>query len=151
MKVCIDCGVEVSMRNKGGRCHPCSVSNPERRAKVSAALHARWECWRDDPEQMERVRTVSRKARTAQTAAHWCPREYADYNRKLKGRGFSVEERKRIIAEEQARDEKRRLAAMTPFERQMERLAKGARLVDVVPMRRGDPVVTLGGVSAGLL
>lgn len=88
----------------------------------------------------------------------WCPEEHWGLNAKLKANGFRLPDRKRIIADEVARlareanaAEAARLAAMTPFERQLERVRNGARVVDKLVLRRADSAFTLGGVASGML
>ena len=85
--------------------------------------------------------------RTAHLA--WCPQDYWPMNATLKANGYRLAERKAMIAEEIARRERRRIAALSPFERQQERLAAGAKLITVQPLRRPEPTMTLGGVSSG--
>lgn len=62
-------------------------------------------------------------------------------------RVVSAKEAKRLILEDMAAKERARLAAMTPFERQMERVRNGAQLVEKFVPRRADPAFTLGGVA----
>ena len=81
----------------------------------------------------------------------WHPPEYADLNALLRRKKVSIAERKRIILEMVAADERRRLAALSPHERQLERVRQGARVVTVHPMPSRQHTHTLGGVSAGLL
>lgn len=59
----------------------------------------------------------------------------------------SAKEAKRLIREDIASKERARLAAMTPFERQLERVRNGAQLVEKFVPRRADPTFTLGGVA----
>ncbi len=93
------------------------------------------------------------KAGQAIRARHlaWCPERYWPLNAELKRAGFKIAERRRLIADQAAADERARLAAMDPLERQMERLAKaGGLLVEVQPIRRSEPTMTLGGVPSSL-
>ncbi len=65
----------------------------------------------------------------------WCPPARLDeYRRAAKSMGAA--EARRIIE-----------ADMTPFERQMARVAAGAKLIEVRPLRRAEHAYTLGGVS----
>ena len=67
----------------------------------------------------------------------WCPpARRAEYDRLRQKHGAA---------------EARRLteAAMSPFERQLARVAAGAKLITVQPLRRAEPTMTLGGVSSG--
>ncbi len=72
-------------------------------------------------------------------ALNWCPparrAEYASARAAL-----GAAEARRIIE-----------ADMTPFERQMARIAAGAQLVAAPDTRTGGPAYTLGGISSGML
>lgn len=93
------------------------------------------------------VRAKAGRKRT-DTVLAWCPPEYRDRYRHLKdSQLLRAAEARRIIEDEIATDERRRLAAMTPHERQLERIRNGARIVEVQPLRRADPAITLGGVA----
>jgi hypothetical protein len=86
----------------------------------------------------------------------WCPPEYREQYLRLmrnghKNAAIARREITAIIEQDAARKaeaQQARLAEMTPFERQMEAVRNGARLVEKVqmPSRRYD--YTLGGVSA---
>lgn len=76
----------------------------------------------------------------------WCPADRRAELHKLCRRN-GVAEGERIMREDLAAIERRRLAAMTPHERQMERVRNGAQLVDKFVPRRADPTFTLGGVA----
>lgn len=113
-------------------------------------------------------RAANGKKRSA-TMLAWCPPEWRDHYRGLIKRGrrkpvaqamtfaaiAEAERRAEIDRAEAARlAEKERaaaLAAMTPFERQLARVAAGVALIPKPRLRRADPDFTLGGVSAGLL
>ncbi len=58
-----------------------------------------------------------------------------------------------IEAERAAADAVRRAEAARPksFEEQLERVRNGAKLIAVVPLRRPDPTMTLGGIATGAL
>lgn len=141
---------------------------PEVKARHRAACLAAQE--RMDPEVRERQRASGRahgaanlastrspesRARAGaairRTRMAWCPEAYWPLADRLKRAGIRLDERKRMIAEQIAVDERARLAAMTPFERQLARVAAGAKLVEVTPLRRSDPDYTLGGVSSSYL
>lgn len=88
----------------------------------------------------------------------WCPTEYRALNSELRERGHSLADRKAMIADQIAADQRRaveaeraRITAMTPFERQMEAVRNGARLVDKVAMPTRELTFTVGGVSGGML
>jgi hypothetical protein len=79
-------------------------------------------------------------------------------NLSLHRQGYPVGERKQMVATQMLADAQRaeaaeaaRVASISPFERQMERVRNGARLIEKPVFRRADPSYTLGGVSAGML
>lgn len=100
-----------------------------------------------------------RGASVSETRMAWCPPELREEYRDLVRRQrLPAAEARAIIeaqavrnAERAAKAEADRLAAMTPLERQLERVAKGARVIKVHPFRKAGPEMTLGGVSAGML
>ena len=77
----------------------------------------------------------------------WCPEHYWPMNEELRKRGMLLAERQTIIADEVARAERRRIAALDPLERQLERLRNGAQLVPTFKPSRAGPDYTLGGVA----
>lgn len=116
-----------------------------RAADVLKAWHAKtdrdWSEWHQ-----------ARAVRQSERALAWCPAERRDEYRALaKKKGIGPKEAKRLMLEQFDHEERRRLAAMSPFERQMELVRKGAKLVEVKPLRRADHAYTLGGVSSGSL
>lgn len=125
------------------------LADPAEREKLRQAGHrtGKKNFWRHgDPEMQSGAREAIRRALLA-----WCPEAYWPLNADLKRRHFTLPERQRIVGEQRTRDEQDRLAAMTPFERQLERVRNGAQLIEVRPMRSADPAFTLGGVSSGML
>lgn len=80
------------------------------------------------------------------------PPEHHDTVRRLvRSNLATAAEARAIVRDQVAATERRRLAAMTPFERQMDRLANGAQLVEKPVLRRAEPDFTLGGVATGAL
>lgn len=76
------------------------------------------------------------------------PKHLRDEVRRLnRQQHIPAAEARRLVLEQAAADERRRLAAMTPHDRRLERIRNGARIVEVHPMRRADPAYTLGGVA----
>ncbi|MEH3121111.1 MAG: hypothetical protein PGN16_03880 [Sphingomonas phyllosphaerae] len=90
-------------------------------------------------------------AATRRTRMAWCPEAYWPLNAKLARDGIRLDDRKRMIAEQVAADERAKDAALTPFERQLARVAAGAKLIEVRPIRRIEPDMTLGGVASSYL
>jgi hypothetical protein len=162
MRTCA-CGAPISLRSRG-RCHPCAAVDPERRAKIAEAQRKRWADRLTDPDERRRAiesgRALSRlhpptRERVEQQQASreklaWCPPQYAGLNTELRRKRIPAAERRRVIADQAAADERARLAAMTPFERQMDRVRQGAGITECVPMPSRQ-YGTLGGVSGGML
>lgn len=65
-------------------------------------------------------------------------------------KSFNAAEARRMILEDEAAIERKRLAAMTPFERQMAKVAAGARVIPVFKPTTGH-AFTLGGVATGMI
>lgn len=146
-----------------------SARTPEIRARISAGVKAY--CAR--PEEIERRRALGRKnwhltigsengrngaanleviarrgAKLSETLMGWCPPEYrAEYRELFKRNHNMTKERARKIILDRIEAKK---AAMSPFERQMEALRNGARLVEKPILRRPDYAYTLGGVVGEL-
>ena len=80
----------------------------------------------------------------------WLPDEWRKRYGYLRTRYGAAEARARVEAEIAAAA-RARLAAMTPFERQLERVRNGAKLVEKLVFRSADPAYTLGGVATGML
>ncbi|WP_375272071.1 hypothetical protein [Sphingomonas sp.] len=96
------------------------------------------------------VRARAGAARSA-TVLRDIPEAYRDEYRALCRSGnMSAPEAKAAILAQVKSDERARLAAMSPLERQMERLNAGAALVEVKPRRSAEHAMTLGGVVAYL-
>lgn len=130
-------------------------SKPEMREKMSMSMKAALA----DPAKAANHRAASRenlrrwhqttdidwsahhKAR-ARATAPWCPADRYDELLKL-SKALGRAEAERVLKEDIVAKER----AMTPFERQMARVAAGAKLVEVRPLRRADHDFTLGGVA----
>lgn len=81
----------------------------------------------------------------------WCPERYWPLNFELRRAGYRLAERKQMVADQIAIDEREARAAETPFERQMAQVAAGAQIIAKFTPRKADPDFTLGGVSGGML
>jgi hypothetical protein len=149
---------------------------PESRARASAAAIAfnasraadpAWRAHKVAAAHKMRLTPVSKDVRKraarkcADTRLAWCPAEYRELNDTLYRKGVLLAERKQMIATEMLRDahrremaalaaERARRSAMSPFERQEERLRNGASVVTKFTPRRADPSYTLGGVVGAI-
>lgn len=137
------------------------VSDPAFREKHNAASAARLAKWRKtDPgatfmnanshANLARANTPEGQLKRRASQLAGIPQDRWDEYTGL-ARRMPAAEARRIILADIAATERRRLAAMTPFERQMDRLANGARLVEKPVLRRVEPNYTLGGVATGAL
>lgn len=92
--------------------------------------------------------------RAASNRARWLgdiPVAYHGLYLELRGHKVPSTEARRMVFEQQAADEARRLAAMTPLERQIDRVRNGARVVEKFRPAAVEHAFTLGGVSGELL
>ena len=133
---CCECGAQLA-RHGAIRCQPCNnrlmatdvVRETRRIANARAAF------WR--PEVREKHNRAI--AHAAARKMSWCPDEYRlEYRRQMKRVGAASA--KAII-----------LAQLSPFERQLARVAAGARLVESFRPVKAEHSFTLGGVSGGML
>lgn len=126
---------EREQRRAHGRHQAAHVlSRPDVRAKILA------------PD----ARSRAGAARSA-TVLRDIPEAYRDEYRALCRSGnMSAPEAKAAILAQVKADERARLAAMTPLERQLEKVRQGAALVEVKPIRSAEHAMTLGGVVAYL-
>lgn len=127
-------------------CRAALFGNPERlerRRKMGAdvfrAFHARkdfdWSTWH-------------RERRALEFA--WLPKELTEEYRSLRNK-VGAEQAKAMILDDLARAERKRLAALSPFERDMERLRNGAGLVAAPDFRTSNPDFTIGGIASASL
>jgi hypothetical protein len=110
-----------------------ALADPEKRGRVIATAAENLRQWHKtttrDWSAHHRARAAARRA--------WCPADrWADYQALRRQSG--AEQAKAMILDEIARAERKRIAAMSPFERDMERLAKGARIVEQFTPRKAD-------------
>jgi len=136
---CSVCNVELGKANHTGRCRKHG-----RYSEARAALPPKIWAKRNKPETVKRVRV--RPPRTRVFLTDWCPPDLIDDARALM-KCVSMAEARRIIEADLAARERKRRAAMTPFERQMDAIRRGVGLVGKVDTSRAYDV-TLGGVSS---
>jgi hypothetical protein len=152
------CNPEVQSRAVAGlRKHLSDPVNHATRVQASAENLARW---RASPEGRERLlanATASlvkarqcdneeRKRRIRRAAYPGIPESRWDECAKL-AKGMPAAEAKRLIREDEALKERKRVSALSPFERDMERLAKGAGLVPQFRPRKADHGFSIVGSS----
>jgi hypothetical protein len=132
--------VAVETMRRAGR---AALANPKHRAwMVEHGKRLARDVLRR-PDVMEKTKAAVSKARKlrAERDLAWCPPEYRGMLERLKrSKKMPAAEAKAAI-----------LAQMTPFERQMARVAAGARLVEAFRPVRADYAMTLAGVSGGML
>lgn len=83
----------------------------------------------------------------------WCPKEWRSRYHSLRSRHGAAEAKRLVLSEINAKrcEEMARLEAMSPFERQMEALKNGARLIAKPTYQRPDYDFTLGGIATGAI
>jgi len=120
-------------------------SDPERAAKLVAKVQANLAlAWSVEARRKWYAGRKEAARRRTETMLGWCPPRWRDEYRRLRncwGRGAA--EARRMIEEKMAIER----ANMTPFERQMEALRNGARLIEKPRFRSREYDFTLGGVS----
>lgn len=135
--------------------------DPEFRAKYTGASAQRLAAWRACEENKGYLHPNSRanlamahtpeftekRVRAVRVAfMGWCPEErWAEY-RKL-ARSVGAPEARRMILADIAAKERDRLAKLSPFERDMERIAKGAGIVEKFTPQRADHAFSIVGSS----
>ena len=168
-RACIDCPSPISRKSTTGRCRRCANvaknSTPEMRAKVRETQLKLWQtperrakivdnlgAWRTTPEGARRHAEMNRQKGRKRTEAllAWCPQERLKRYCALRDRLGAPEAKRRVLAEI-AQAERDRLAAMTPFERQLEAVRNGARVVEKVRVPGREYGFSLTGCSAGML
>jgi hypothetical protein len=137
------------------------ANDPEFRAKHNAASAERLTKWRateagasftnaNSLANLERANTPENTAKRIHAIrSHklgWCPEERWDEYRKL-ARNMPAAEARRIIEADLAAKEAARFKALSPFERDMERIAKGARIVEQFTPRKADHGFSIVGSS----
>lgn len=186
-RLCSDCSTPISLRNRSGRCRPCSfraslanpvvaakrlervalaARNPEVRKRMSEGVSRyRQARMASDPRFAEQCRERGRelaRSRAGNAACPpgsearlragakirakrlcWCPLDRQDEYIALM-RTIGASEARRIILDDIAAQR----ARLTPFERQMEALKRGADLVNKPVFAPREYDFTLGGVSS---
>lgn len=79
----------------------------------------------------------------------WCPPEFREAYATLRKK-VGAAEAKALVMIDVERAERERVASLSPFQRQEERLRKGASVVAKFNPRRADPSYTLGGVVGAI-
>lgn len=88
--------------------------------------------------------------RTHRQAAKWLPNAHrARFFELVREHGF--DDGKQMLQAELAQTRRAEAARPRTFEETLAKVAAGARLVTVTPLRRPDPTMTLGGVATGTL
>lgn len=156
-------GDEVKARAREGQRR--FFADPVNRAAYRERSSNQLAKWRATPEGRDQVRAqaqanlvlaIAPEARERRIhgirSAAWkgIPESRWDEATKL-SKSFGSAEAKRMIMEDEAKRERDRLAAMTPFERQLERVRNGARVVDKVDTRKAAHDFTLGGIATGMI
>lgn len=106
-----------------------ALANPEARAKMVENGRKIARAYLQSPEVLAKLNSPELRERRARTISEmrmaWCPVEYRDLYRELTGSGIRAPEARQMVRDQIARDE----ARLSPFERQMKALERGAKLV----------------------
>lgn len=125
-----------------------ALADPEKRERVASSAAHNLRVWHQTT---TKDWSAHHRARAARSRA-WCPADkWDDYVSLRRQRGVGAERAKAMILDELARAERKRLSAMSPFERDMERLRNGAGLIAAPDFRTGSPDFTIGGVASASL
>jgi hypothetical protein len=141
------------------------LSDPDVRRKHGQRSQEHLRAWRATPEggaamraqariNLQATQTAEGRAKRVRsilaTIYAGIPEHRWDECRALR-RKFGAAEAKRMIVEDEVKRERERIAAMTPFERQLERVKNGAQLVAAPDLRPAPHNFTLGGVASGMI
>jgi hypothetical protein len=168
-RVCSGCPSPIRDSSTSGLCRSCAarakyadptarrvmseakkraLADPVKRARVATTAAHNLSHWHKTT---DRDWSAHNRAQAARRRS-WCPDDkWGDYQALRNMKGMDAASAKAMILDEMARDERKRLASMSPFERDMERLANGAGLVATPDFRTAGPAFTLGGISSAAL
>jgi len=148
---CGTCDKPLGKKNVSGYCRFHSAAGLNSDPVRKALKYARRSATMSAPDR--RARMIAHLGRiSADKVRGWCPPEYVDeYFRLNRKKGLTAPEAKAVILKLAAAAERKRLAAMTPFERSMERIRMGAGITTKPDLRKADPAFTLGGIASGAL
>lgn len=136
-------------------------ADPDFKAKHCAASAERLAKWRETDEGAAFVKAngkanlveanspenTQKRIRAIRAALMgWCPEDRWDEYRKM-ARSMPAPEARRIIEADIAAKERARFKALSPFERDMERIANGARIVEQFRPRKTDHAFSIVGSS----
>lgn len=135
-RACSDCATPISACSRG-RCKSCAAKaryrDPAARQRMSVAKKRALA----DPAKRERVASAA-----SANLRLWHATTDRDWSAWHKQRWAAVRAKAQAVEDEAAR-----LAAMTPFERQLERVRNGARLIEVRPLPSRQYDYSLAGAS----
>ena len=135
--------------------HVANMSDAERERRrargrhiAATILHAEAVRARSNSREAKRKAGVAR----TNTVLAWCPPEYRQRYRDLKASQLMrASEARAMIEDEIAADRRRAWAAMSPLDRDLERMRNGAALVPTFRPTRVEPGFTLGGIGSAAL
>jgi len=156
------CNPEVQARSTAGLKR--YLTDPVHRAERTAMSAKNLARWRASPEGRAKTRefamanlakayefdATERRRRQRQAAYPGIPESRWDECVALK-KHMTAAEAKQMIRDDEALRERKRKAAMSPFERDMERLRNGAGLVAAPDFRTSNPDFTIGGIASASL
>lgn len=115
--------------------------DPDKRERMLSALAAnRAKAWTDEARALWAAGRKEAGRKRHETVMAWCPPEYrAEYRHLRLTKKMLAADAKAFI-----------LAKLTPFEKQMQAVRNGARLVEKPVLRKSEPAFTLGGVVGAI-
>lgn len=123
--------------------------DPAQRARLATAGEKGRQNTTPEAHILRAQRQKATKAKQRQQRMAWCPADRVEEFTRLH-RVYGFNEAKRIVQDDIAAQERRRRAALTPFQRQEEALRRGATLVRKQTLRR-EHDFTLGGIASASL
>jgi hypothetical protein len=137
----------VSKATRAGKQRAAERPGVRERRQEMGRIYGAANFWRNgDAEAQAAGRESIRRKRL-----EWCPEQYWPLNRELRNKHLTLAERQEIIGKMVADAEAARLAAMSPFERQAEKIRNGGKVVDAFKPTTTDHAFTLGGVATGMI
>jgi len=118
-------GAKVVLRARKGAA--TRAANPEYIAKLRETVRTKVQPHSYTPEAIARRDMVKRGRAISQARLPWCPPEWLDHYRLLRRKSFSAAEAKTMTLQAI----KDAAAKLSPFERQMRALERGAKLIEV--------------------
>lgn len=152
-----ECGAKLGRPNKSGACRKCSLKVSLRNPAIEAKRLARLAVSNSDME-LNRLRASfliaeakspegrARRAELRRQRLAWCPDNYRRFYQLKLRRGYRAAEAKQLTLERMRED----LHSMSPFERQLEAIRRGAGIVEKFTPRATEPIYSQVGCASAM-